>query len=550
MPDKSTAQAKENSSAGARTLHKLASRRQSDQVDPAGALARVQAATVSDLSAMDILALQRAAGNGAVQSMLGAMLGQPGGPSPSSIAAPIQSSTSEQAIQLKTPGEDEDLQKYNPTAKAENTTGLPGQLKSGIESLSGYSMDDVKVHYNSSKPAELQALAYTQGSDIHIGPDEEENLPHEAWHVVQQKQGRVMARLQAKGAAINDDQQLEKEADAMGAKAAQIKHKPEDGVHNTEDRNRLFREHATKVTPVGSGQAIQRVIGTTNEVRRPLWAQIPRHERNTWKAQTMTAFWDLVSTKLRPDYARVGAAQVELANIDKYMIQADPGGVRTELDAIRAVDPVIQGSPVIRNNSSENLLADLKTKINWISARRRTLWEDAITTALTAARAGLSADDEWQIYGEALTALQRNEQRNEQRNTRWNAKAQEFAGAITTVSNQANTELDTWLTEVKTRTAAIRGLWTAATANVVGTHGTIPRATVETLFRGYANVTRSILQNGMNLRIQGQNWGGVKDLDGHRKYTSELKILAMGGADRVFSKHATPTTFNVIKDDH
>lgn len=546
MPDKSSAQAKENSSAGARKLHKLASRRQSDQIDPAGALARVQASRASDVSARDILMLQSAAGNGAVRSMLGAMLGQPGDPSPSRIAAPIQSSTSEQAIQLKTPGEEEDLQKFNPTAKAENTTGLPGQLKSGIESLSGYSMDDVKVHYNSSKPAALQALAYAQGSDIHIGPDEEENLPHEAWHVVQQKQGRVRATFQAKWAAINDDQQLEKEADVMGAKAAQIKHHPEDGVQNTEDRNRLFRENSKAVTPFGTGQAIQRVIGTTNETRAPLWAQITRQQRNTWKAQTMTAFWDLVSTKLQPAYARVGAAQLELANIDKYMIQADPGGVRTELDALRAGAPVIQGSPVIRNNNSENLLADLKTKINWIFARNRTLWEDVITTALTASRAGLTADEEWQIYGEALTALQRNEQRN----TRWNAKAQQFAGAITTVSNTANTALDTWLTDVTARTAVIRGLWTAATANVVGTHGTIPRATVVNLFRGYPNVTRGILQSGMNQRIQGQNWGGVKDLDGHRKYASELKINAMGGADRVFSKHAKPTTFNVIDDDH
>ena len=38
-----------------------------------------------------------------------------------------------------------------------NKTGLPDNLKTGIESLSGLSMDDVKVHYNSAKPAQLQA---------------------------------------------------------------------------------------------------------------------------------------------------------------------------------------------------------------------------------------------------------------------------------------------------------------------------------------------------------------------------------------------------------
>ncbi|HAP62783.1 MAG TPA: hypothetical protein DCR93_25895, partial [Cytophagales bacterium] len=33
--------------------------------------------------------------------------------------------------------------------KSPNQTGLPDTLKSGIENLSGHSMDDVKVHYNS-----------------------------------------------------------------------------------------------------------------------------------------------------------------------------------------------------------------------------------------------------------------------------------------------------------------------------------------------------------------------------------------------------------------
>ncbi|MFX8938042.1 DUF4157 domain-containing protein, partial [Acinetobacter baumannii] len=51
-----------------------------------------------------------------------------------------------------------------------NRTGLPDQLKNGVEQLSGFSMNDVKVHYNSSKPAQMQALAYAQGTDIHVGP--------------------------------------------------------------------------------------------------------------------------------------------------------------------------------------------------------------------------------------------------------------------------------------------------------------------------------------------------------------------------------------------
>jgi len=98
--------------------------------------------------------------------------------------------------------------------------GLPRGLKAGIENISGIAMDDVRVHYNSSRPAQLKALAYTQGSDIHIRPGQERHLPHEAWHVVQQKQGRVRPTMQMHGSAINDSMDLEREADLMGAKAA------------------------------------------------------------------------------------------------------------------------------------------------------------------------------------------------------------------------------------------------------------------------------------------------------------------------------------------
>lgn len=101
-----------------------------------------------------------------------------------------------------------------------NNTGLPNQLKAGIESLSGMSMDHVKVHYNSSQPAQLNAHAYAQGSEIHVAPGQEQHLPHEAWHVVQQAQGRVRPTTQMKqGVPVNDDAGLESEADVMGAKA-------------------------------------------------------------------------------------------------------------------------------------------------------------------------------------------------------------------------------------------------------------------------------------------------------------------------------------------
>lgn len=104
-----------------------------------------------------------------------------------------------------------------------NETGLPDDLKAGIERLSGFSLDDVRVHYNSEKPAAVQALAYTQGTEIHVAPGEERHLPHEAWHAVQQMAGRVAPTTEVGGLPVNDNAELEHEADVMGAKAMQLK---------------------------------------------------------------------------------------------------------------------------------------------------------------------------------------------------------------------------------------------------------------------------------------------------------------------------------------
>ena len=100
-----------------------------------------------------------------------------------------------------------------------NNTGLPDNLKAGVESLSGFSMDDVKVHYNSTQPATVQPLTYTQGTDNHVAPGQERHLPHEAWHVAQQLAGRVEPTTEVGGMPVNDNIDLEHEADVMGARA-------------------------------------------------------------------------------------------------------------------------------------------------------------------------------------------------------------------------------------------------------------------------------------------------------------------------------------------
>src|SRR3569833_2339851 len=121
---------------------------------------------------------------------------------------------------------------------APNRTGMPDHHTAGVEAKSGMSLDHVRVHRNASKPAQLNAHAYAHGSDIHLAPGQDRHLPHEAWHVVQQAQGRVKPTMQMKGnVPVNDDAHLEHEADLMGAKAlagaAQRAPMEDEEVHQT-----------------------------------------------------------------------------------------------------------------------------------------------------------------------------------------------------------------------------------------------------------------------------------------------------------------------------
>jgi hypothetical protein len=182
----------------------------------------------------------------------------------SSKTAQREAKTEEEMLQGKFNGiqremkpEEEPVQgKFTVFQRQENNTGMPDNLKSGVEILSGMDMSDVKVHYNSDKPAQMQALAYAQGNDIHIGPGQEKHLPHEAWHVVQQRQGRVQPTMQLKGTAVNDDPGLEHEADVMGAKAV----------------SEVTQAYSLKKKPgnLTSDSTIQRIVTTTDSVASDL----------------------------------------------------------------------------------------------------------------------------------------------------------------------------------------------------------------------------------------------------------------------------------------
>ncbi len=209
----------------------------------------------------DVLALQRQAGNRAVTQFLANRILQ---------AKPTEDAAND-AMQR-------DSQKASVDQRP-NQTGLPDGLKSGIESLSGISLDEVNVHYNLSQPDQLDALAYTQGSEIHVAPGQEEHLPHEAWHIVQQAQGRVQPTMQLKDEVpVNDDLGLEHEADVMGAKALQMRRSDQTGPVSALQRashvtqlqpkpqfayqllqnyaNALFKNRPAGGRPVGDGSAL------------------------------------------------------------------------------------------------------------------------------------------------------------------------------------------------------------------------------------------------------------------------------------------------------
>ncbi|WCN13978.1 DUF4157 domain-containing protein [Marinomonas mediterranea] len=106
--------------------------------------------------------------------------------------------------------------------KAQSIQRLPFCLRKGMEKLSGVDLTNVRVHYNSSKPAQVQAHAYAQGEDIYLAPGQEHHLPHELGHVVQQALDMVKPTAVLNGVAINDDPRLEEHATELGHVAEQV----------------------------------------------------------------------------------------------------------------------------------------------------------------------------------------------------------------------------------------------------------------------------------------------------------------------------------------
>ncbi|BDS09676.1 C2 family cysteine protease [Aureispira anguillae] len=106
-----------------------------------------------------------------------------------------------------------DIAKAEKQALKPNKTGIPDDLKAKMEQLSGFDLSNVRVHYNSDKPAEVGALAYTKGMDIYISTGNEKYLEHELWHVIQQIKGEAKATGEINGEKIDTRKDIEDKAD-------------------------------------------------------------------------------------------------------------------------------------------------------------------------------------------------------------------------------------------------------------------------------------------------------------------------------------------------
>jgi len=134
--------------------------------------------------------------------------------------------------QVKQKVSDEESLQYEAAPGQGTTTLMPAGVQGKMENSFGTDFSGVDIHKDSEQTNALGALAYTQGSDVHFASGQynpgsqkgQELLGHELTHVVQQREGRVKPDAQQyKGVNINSDPVLEKEADDMGAKAAQGK---------------------------------------------------------------------------------------------------------------------------------------------------------------------------------------------------------------------------------------------------------------------------------------------------------------------------------------
>lgn len=282
---------------------------------------------------------------------------------------PVQRQESDEEELLQSSGEAIQRQTGTftaPPAHRPNRTDLPDHLKSGIESLSGFSMDDVTVHYNSAQPAQLNALAYTQGTEIHIASGQEQHLPHEAWHVVQQAQRRVQPTMQLKdGVPVNDDQGLEHEADVMGAKAMQMR-QTEGAMQGVGDEVGRVVQRSGEMEEASQSQ--EEAIATTGAKGRLNFLSIPSEQKIIDPELRNGQQWVAPLQRQEPSIQKTNAASGVV--LQRLLNDGEKGPLEARcLNLENRIETAIRQLPAImRMNKDHPLIEKIRAKLVQVRA--------------------------------------------------------------------------------------------------------------------------------------------------------------------------------------
>ena len=262
-----------------------------------------------------------------------------------------------------------------------NTTGLPDKLKTNLENMSGLSLDNIKVHYNSSKPSQLDAYAYAKYPNIYLAPGQEQYLPEEAWHIVQQMQENIKPTQKLKGTPINENLSLEKEAVQQGKKAlggvkkndnkdlvqkkgqgvvqrAKIEKKSHYGTFSIDDAKYKFDAGKTELPidldfePTGNADATK--VGLVQLVKKKKSGTVNAIDPNAASKMSRGGHRiDQISKNRNPLYATGGTEPAKDA--DKLETYPTPDGIHATKDPIKGwTNANIKDAPSVYggNNSS------------------------------------------------------------------------------------------------------------------------------------------------------------------------------------------------------
>lgn len=100
--------------------------------------------------------------------------------------------------------------------RTRNNTGMPDWIKNNFEAVTSLSAENVRVRYNSPKPAQLEAKAFTNDSEIHVAPGAESSLFHELGHLPRRRSQPIPVTGYVAGVPVNDNPDFEREADRVG----------------------------------------------------------------------------------------------------------------------------------------------------------------------------------------------------------------------------------------------------------------------------------------------------------------------------------------------